>query len=325
MNESGMAGLATKNTGVDAMALRLAQEAPTLSNLSAAQLEQIAKIVLTQKLVGELGDAVTLAGIDYDIERSIFVDNAGHADSEYTRSAYCAALDRFEQYADKHSIKYLMLTPTQADDYIYFLKSEGRAPASIRRDISAVSAFFTFMERRHPNLKNPFRGTRARPQKKSVRKTEIPTPEEVIIINGNLPPLEKAITAVMYGRGLRAGALPPMSLWGAHYSSRSKGKDISGDLPTFAIDAIKAAALDGRTPFVQFSVNAIELRIKHQMERLYGSGIIRFRYSCHDFRHFYAVTEYQKDHDIHRLSKLLDHSSIAITETYLKSLGKVDI
>jgi hypothetical protein len=45
--------------------------------------------------------------------------------------------------------------------------------------------------------------------------------------------------------------------------------------------------------------------------------------SCHDFRHFYAVTEYQKDRDIHRVKDLLHHSSIEITDNYLRSLGAI--
>ena len=51
------------------------------------------------------------------------------------------------------------------------------------------------------------------------------------------------------------------------------------------------------------------------------AGQVKAVYSCHSFRHFFAVTEYKKDHDIHRVKELLDHSSIAITDRYLRSLG----
>ena len=49
---------------------------------------------------------------------------------------------------------------------------------------------------------------------------------------------------------------------------------------------------------------------------------IRGEFSSHDFRHFYAVTEYRKDRDIKRVSKLLGHASIVVTEKYLESWGK---
>jgi integrase/recombinase XerD len=58
--------------------------------------------------------------------------------------------------------------------------------------------------------------------------------------------------------------------------------------------------------------------------RLQKEGKINAAYSAHDFRHYFAVSEYQKDKDIYKLSKLLDHTNISITETYLKSL-KIEI
>jgi hypothetical protein len=36
---------------------------------------------------------------------------------------------------------------------------------------------------------------------------------------------------------------------------------------------------------------------------------------------FYAITEYRKDKDILRVSRLLNHSNISITQKYLRSLG----
>ena len=52
---------------------------------------------------------------------------------------------------------------------------------------------------------------------------------------------------------------------------------------------------------------------------MYLAGKIK----AHDFRHYFAATEYQKDHDIYRVSKLLNHASIAVTETYLKSINVI--
>jgi integrase len=68
------------------------------------------------------------------------------------------------------------------------------------------------------------------------------------------------------------------------------------------------------------STNALKLRIYRQTTKLYQAGKINAAYSAHDFRHYFAITEYQKDKDIYKLSKLLDHTNIAVTETYLKSL-----
>lgn len=50
---------------------------------------------------------------------------------------------------------------------------------------------------------------------------------------------------------------------------------------------------------------------------MHEPGAIKVPYAAHDFRHCYAATEYQANPDIYRISKLLDHANIAVTETYL--------
>ena len=57
-------------------------------------------------------------------------------------------------------------------------------------------------------------------------------------------------------------------------------------------------------------------KIKYEVEKMYLAGKIKAPYSAHDFRHYFATTEYQKDHDIYR-------TSIAVLETYLKSINVV--
>jgi site-specific recombinase XerD len=299
------------------MALRIKQEAPTLAGLNAEQLEQVARLVITQRLTNELNTKVDLAGIDWKQERETFLQNAGREKSRHTYTAYAAALNRLESYADKLKINPLSLTPAQADDFIYALQTEGRAPASVRLDTAAGSSFFTFLERRHAGITNPFRGTKARPPKKDVRKTEIPSAKEVKIIIGALGPMEAAAVQVMAYRGLRAGALPEMSIKAGRFTTHSKGKDISGAMPKEVIDAIKTAELSLQKPFktpegykTENWTDTLEHRIKKITQALYKAGKINAAYSCHDFRHFYAVAEYRKTKDIHRPRRHRSHRKI---------------
>jgi len=121
-------------------------------------------------------------------------------------------------------------------------------------------------------------------------------------------------------RGLRIGALNKLKVWGAKYQSVSKGKSIFGEFPIEVITNIKSSPLSNKTPFETLTTNALKLRIYRQTIRLHREGKIQAAYSAHDFRHYFAVAEYQKDKDIYRLSKLLDHTNISITESYLRSL-----
>jgi hypothetical protein len=164
------------------------------------------------------------------------------------------------------------------------------------------------------------RGTKARPTSKAVKELEIPDEIEVMTILNEIPELEKMAVYVMAYRGLRVGGLNKLKVWGNRYKTVSKGKMIQGEFPIEVLCNIKVSALNSNSPFEGYTTNALKLRIYRATSKLHKEGKIRSAYSAHDFRHFYAVSEYQKDKDIYKLSKLLDHSNIAITETYLKSL-----
>jgi site-specific recombinase XerC len=266
----------------------------------------------------------TVSGIDYRSERETFLNNAGSTGSRHTRRSYNNALAKLEAYADRAHISPLELTPARADDFIYNLKGEAAA-ASIRRDIAACSSFFTWLERRHEGIKNPFRGTKARPALKTKKPLEIPNSAEVKKIIAALPSFEAAAVSVMAFRGLRIGGLPKMEIIGDRFKTRSKGKDISGELSGNVLTAIKAAnAPDKRRPFSGINPDTLAHRIEYHIGKLHNDGKIKAAYSCHDFRHFYAVTEYRKDKDIKRVQGLLFHSGIQITDQYLRGLGEVE-
>jgi site-specific recombinase XerD len=323
-----MTAIAKRVTGTPAasvqeMALRIVKEAPTLADLNADQLEQIARMVMTQRLTQELNTAATLAGIDYHAEKETFLNNAGSTDSKHTRRGYSSAIARLETYAERAHISPLELTPARADDFIYGIKGTAAA-ASIRRDIAACSSFFTWLERRHEGIKNPFRGTKARPAKKAVKTLVIPNAAEVKKIIAALPAYEAAAVSVMAFRGLRIGGLPGMEITGERFKAHSKGKDISGALPGNVLAAIKTGTEDKRRPFAGITQEALARRIEYHIGKLHKDGKIKAAYSCHDFRHFYAVTEYRKDKDIKRLQALLFHSGIQVTDQYLRGLGIKD-
>jgi integrase len=225
-------------------------------------------------------------------------------------------------------VKPLELTPAQADDFIYSLRNErsektgeANSPATVRTSAAAVSSFYTFMHRRHASIDNPFRGTKARPKEKPVRGLAVPSGKEVKIMLKELPPTEAAAVSIMAALGLRAGALPALEKRGDRYKTTSKGKEFFVDLAPDMIKRIAAVGLDMKTPFAGRTANSIELSVAYHIKKLYQAGKIAAAYSCHDFRHFAAAREYAKDHDIKRVRDFLNHSSISITERYLRSIG----
>jgi len=296
---------------------------PTPDKWTQEQKTQAVQFAALLNTAEKMISAANLAGIDYASERDTFLKNAGKTKSAHTRAGYRNALIRLDEWTARQKVNPLELTPAQADDFIYSIRGN-RAPASIRLDISAASSFFTWLERRHAGVKNPFRGTKARPGKKAVRNFAIPTEQEVKTITTKLSAPLAAAAAVMAYRGLRAGALSTLTISGDRVTWHSKGKDYAGHIPAAVLDAIKAASLPLRAPFTGILTNTLEKRIARAIEKLHKVGKVSDCYSCHDLRHFFAITEYRKDKDIHRVSGLLGHASIQITENYLKGLGEVE-
>jgi site-specific recombinase XerD len=287
-------------------------------------LNAIAREVMKRRLVDHMDTAAKLTGIDYETERETFIKNAGHTSSYHTRRTYRTAIVKLEQYADTLNKNPLELTTKDADNFIYDQRASGAASATVRVMTAALSSFYSFLERRHDAIRNPFRGTKARPRQKAARNLDIPDADEVKTIIEALPPKQRTAVAMMAYRGLRCGALPELDIWGGKFKTFTKGEERSGTFSPEILAAIRSAGLNGKKPFEGTNANAIERNLNYHIGKLYKVGKIRARYSAHDFRHFYAVTEYRKDHDIYRVSKLLHHSGIAITETYLRGLGEME-
>jgi site-specific recombinase XerD len=311
-------------THVDELARRLAKEAPELADLSASQLEAVARQVLGRRLVRDLDRKTDLAGIDYEAEKATFLAQVSRTKSLHTRKAYAHSLARLEAFIVRQKLEVLALSPREADDFAYELQAEGRVPASVRLDLAAVSSFYTWLERRHASLRNPLRGTKARPEKQRSPEAAYPSEEEAQKILEELAPAVRTAAVLMLYRGLRVGALPSLTVRAGRFTALSKGKEISGTMPTEALEAIRAAGLESRQPFAAWSATRLADGFRRKTRKLYAEGKLIAAYSAHDLRHLYTIREYRKDHDIYRVSKLLGHASIQVTENYLRGLGEVD-
>jgi integrase len=120
--------------------------------------------------------------------------------------------------------------------------------------------------------------------------------------------------------GFRVGAIRSLVIRAWRYTGTSKGKEISGEISSKVVKAIKASKLDSRSPWAELSEEAVRNAFKWATGRLFREGKIQAKYSVHDIRHYFAIREYRKDRDIYRLKTLLGHASIQITENYLRGI-----
>jgi site-specific recombinase XerD len=110
-------------------------------------------------------------------------------------------------------------------------------------------------------------------------------------------------------REIGLGARSRKELWRyiLHFREKERGKHE----PLFLSHSCKALTIEG---------------LADSIERLgKWAGIKGVRCSPHTFRHTFAVAFMRKNNDIYRLSKLMGHTSVSITENYLKSFSQVDL
>src|SRR5208337_1524351 len=182
-------------------------------------------------------------------DREKFIARSSKTGSARTRALYDAALARMEAWCQRQGFSPLELTPARADDWIESEKAEGRASSTVRLAVSGASAFWTWMERRHSELHNPFRGTRARPTSKPAHKLAVPSDEQVEALLEKAAPWLRAAIVVMSRMGLRVGGLPGLSITGSKWTSTSKGKEHRGEVPDIVRRKITRAGLPLRSPF----------------------------------------------------------------------------
>lgn len=109
--------------------------------------------------------------IDYEIEKENFFKQCSKTKSNHTKRQYRNGLNKLEEYCKMNKKNILFIKAREADDFITEVNSSELSNLSIRALVSSCSSFFSFLERRYPFMKNPFRGTKTRPPVKKQKKT----------------------------------------------------------------------------------------------------------------------------------------------------------
>lgn len=259
--------------------------------------------------------------IDYETEKENFFKQCSKTKSNHTKRQYKNGLNKLEEYCRINNKNILFIKAREADDFITEVNSSELSNLSIRALVSSCSSFFSFLERRYPFIKNPFRATKTRPPVKNKKRLEVPTKKEIeLIIKDISDPLIKMAVIFIMECGVRVGALPKLEIRNNKYYSYSKGKEINWKVTDKVIKELKKNNLAFNAPFKNKSSEVIRNVFYRSSKRLYEQGKIKASYSIHDIRHYFAVTLYKKTRDIELIRKALNHSNIAITGLYLRSL-----
>lgn len=314
----------------------LAARIPELRDLTSEQIDYIATATVIDELKAEMRRSLLAARINWNEELQAFLDEKN---SRHTKIAYKRAVDYFLGWLARKRMTPIDLTPRLADDFIRSIRGEGKDSDTSRLYIAAVSSFYTFLERRFDEIRNPFRGTKARP-KASWKTAIIPSIDEIAVIIDTADPILKAALMVVSETGLRVGGLAGMTIKpdGTLVTVSKGAQHIHPDpLSEEVRKAIHLAGLDARHPFQDIELKkrgnsasttderftaALKTRLVRHSMQLIQQGKIRATYSFHDFRHAFAEAHAAKG--LIWLRDRLGQSSILTTERYLKNVLKRD-
>jgi len=220
-----------------------------------------------------------------------------------TRQNYQAALARLLDYCQPASIA--DLTSGQISAYVNS-RLAGRKPQSLNKDINAIRSFFRWLNETYdiPNA-----AAKLRKMPVCDEESRFLTEEEYRKILSVAAGRDLALVKFLANTGLRVSemiALTPASLQGKWLTVNGKGrKRRFVPLNTTALETVQTA--------IQFSKSR-HCFYQVCLKLAKASGCLPF--GPHSLRHYFATRCMAKGVDIYRLSKILGHSSVAVTERY---------
>lgn len=302
-----------------------------LQQLTPEQLNAVLGSIAFDNVKSMVKKEISKSNVDAWEEMYAFLETKAGA----TKKMYTSALRIFLKDMEDKNLHILDIDTIEADKYIQEL-STTLSPNSVRLRVSAISSFFKRLIRHNKMKNNPFQNGILPPQTRS-KELNIPSEEEFNSLlnyfqyrneyhacNGARNTAKKmaASLVIMKGLGVRIGAISDITFNGRFYSAFSKGKTVRGVVPQELKEVLIGLGYDmeQEKPFQELSKTFIQQNFTLAVKSLYRAGVIKHEYHPHSIRHLFAVTQYHQDRDIYALSKLLNHSSVGITQRYLDSI-----
>ena len=259
-------------------------------------------------------------------------------DSRHTVECYLRDLRRFaERVVAEGTRDPAAVTTVQVREFVYQLKDLGLAPASIRRQISALRTYYRFLTGEGFATRDPSTGVelpkmwRRLPEVLTVAEVEAllaaPTPDEPLGWR------DRALLEVAYGTGVRVSELVGLGvsdIWFDEALIRVLGKGSKERLVPIGRRALGAAALYGREIRPQLDRGKARDRFflnarGQPLSRVGAWGIIKRsaqragikkRVTPHTLRHSFATHLLEGGADLRAVQEMLGHADLSTTQIY---------
>jgi integrase/recombinase XerD len=258
--------------------------------------------------------------------------------SVHTVDNYLRDITRLAGYAaGKGVTKPQQLSAAQLREFIYFLKDLGLAPATIRRQISAIRTYFKFLVGEGIAARDP--SERVESPKKWRTLPAVLTVEEISRLlaapntDAPLAVRDRALLEFAYATGVRVSELVGIKLQDVSFEDRVVrvfGKGAKERLVPFGKTALGVVALYAREirPTVDRGKGRGVLFLNARgtpLSRVGAWGIIKAaarragltkRVTPHTLRHTFATHLLEGGADLRAVQEMLGHADLATTQIY---------
>ena len=201
------------------------------------------------------------------------------------------------------------------------------SPNTVRLKVAALSSYFSKLHRWGYVNQNPFHGVELpkldKTKKKSLSNTELDKLLTCITFAYENRSKEKNMARktliaihLMTRLGLRVGSLKDLRVKDGRFYTSSKGRNITGEF-NVDLEYLKSlyVNLNVELPFSNLNSKTIDRLLKKYGQESLGKNI-----HAHLFRHYFAQELLKETKDIYEVSRKLNHSSVLVTEHYLRGI-----
>ena len=285
------------------------------SELNPEQLQQIIMMVKADDYKKQVRQHIKKT--EFNVERTI---NEWLCDKPYdTARMYRLYVNNFISYLDGTSL--LDVDKYAVDNFNKkVLSTFGNAKAKLV--LASLSTCYSVLERWNHIDDNPGEGVQWKKQIEFPVEKHIPSEEDMNRIKSKYDEKthsgRKMLLAlhILETYGCRVGFFnPSLEYDGKHLDSVSKGKP-------YRINVENGSIIEENKDILcLLNKDAITSSFRRIVKKMYGDGELKHLHSIHSYRHAFACRLYIQTKDIYLVSKKLKHTSISVTEVYLKGLN----
>lgn len=293
-----MEGFLTTNYNPNEMIKRMSQE----------DLEKLSKMIVVEDCKDALRRAKNIAEFDLPF----LMDKWLHDKSKHTVRMYSKYIKDFQEHTSKHLLD---ITAEDVDSYVNILQDTSSV-SKARGAIRALSSLYSTLVRWGKVSGNPFAGVKIKDHENKIKvliKNEEIEAIEKYFQGSSSTSYQKMLLAIklMKTYGMRVGFFNENLTYNdGVLRSWNKGKWVS-------IEDTKNVVANNLEVLYTLRDSAIQSGWKR------AAKVLGINKSPHDLRHYFACTEFDKDGNIYRVSQLLRHSSVQVTEVYLRGWGRI--